>query len=69
MNINNLKRRCEELIKQGYGEAEVYYYKDYFHDRTPLGIFTPDQYYASVPWSSKKFPNDSKEFVLIDEEE
>ena len=69
MNVNDLKRRCKELIEQGYGEAEVYYYKDFFYDRTPLGIFTPDQYYDDVPWSGKEFPTGSKEFVLIDEEE
>ena len=67
LNINNLKRRCEELIEQGYGNAEVFYYKDFFYSPPDLALFKPNQYHANT-FFGKEFPSNSKEFVLIDED-
>lgn len=66
MTVSELKERCEKLIEEGYGDARVYYYKDFFYSPTDIDLFKPNQYHANT-FFGKEFPSHSKDFVLIDE--
>ena len=68
MTVNELKSRCEQLIEKDYGEANVIYFKDFFSYHHNLNLFTPDEYYDDT-FFGKEFPNTSKNFVLIDEDD